>query len=586
MLWLAIVALLAAPGALGAATPGMVKPGAFKLKFTALRGPSKHDLAPNREGGLVRREDAEGSAFMELTNEQTYYSCDLYVGSNQQLNTVLVDTGSSDLWIMDTDMVCLAALLYSKRDFSTFYRVVSLPLPDLKEEKEERNTEENYEEKRENSEEIFEEKRDDESEDLEGRDCIGPFCFSNIFTETGSGFGTTVSYSTVTVGATRTGSGSGQSDSAVVAGPNSCTSFGSFETADLDLFHLNSSAPPFSILYGDGTSAQGFWGMDVVEFNNHSVSGVSFAVVNETDSTFGVLGIGLPGLETTYSLGSLKPYMYENFPMRLVSDGIINKNVYSLYLDKLTSLTGSILFGAVDHAKYSGTLQSVPIINIYSQYYSNPIRIDVVLDSISLQGSSSNVSVTSVHVPALLDSGTTFTYLPLDVLERFTSMLSATYSSTAGLYSLSCDYNTDDAFAVFNFSGVEIKVPLSDLIVRYRTQCYLGVLEQTLSSYTYSLLGDNFLRNAYIVYDLDDYQVSMAQVVYTDEEDIEVISLSVPLATKAAGYSATSIQSDASDSGSVTQLSSSGLKKSSAERKGVSKIAILGLVIFSLVALL
>ncbi|KGU25234.1 candidapepsin-5, partial [Candida albicans P75063] len=39
-----------------------------------------------------------------------------------------------------------------------------------------------------------------------------------------------------------------------------------------------------------------------------------------------------------------------------------------------------------------------------------------------------------------------------------------------------------------------------------------------------NILGDNFLRSAYVVYNLDDKKISMAPVKYTSESDIVAIN--------------------------------------------------------------
>ena len=172
------------------------------------------------------------------------------------------------------------------------------------------------------------------------------------------------------------------------------------------------------------------------------------------------------------------------------------------------------LFGAVDHAKYSGQLQTVPIINIYSRYYSRPIRFDIVLNSMTLLSSAQNISVSTTPIPALLDSGTTLTYLPRAIVSTLVSLLGGTLT-LSGFYSVKCSYNTRSAYLVFNFSGVRIRVPLADLILNQGSQCYLGVMAQSadrISGLPYAILGDNFLRNAYIVYNLEDYEISLSQV--------------------------------------------------------------------------
>ncbi|CAM9010217.1 unnamed protein product [Wickerhamomyces anomalus] len=53
------------------------------------------------------------------------------------------------------------------------------------------------------------------------------------------------------------------------------------------------------------------------------------------------------------------------------------------------------------------------------------------------------------------------------------------------------------------------------------------------------ILGDIFLSSAYIVYDLEDQEISIAQANHSSEEDIEPIVTSVPSATKATAFSST-----------------------------------------------
>lgn len=511
--------------------------GHVKVDFSVKRGDPGKTPQLGAEPRLVRR---DGSAELELENMLTYYAAVLYLGLDLQKNEFIIDTGSSDLWVMDSDVLCEASSSYSKRS-----RARSLLLSDLFAETRLKSgtatasTVQEDEEK----EDGAEQKRD----------------YSVVY----------ISYEQPAATAT---AGSGLGSAA------SCTAFGSFDTGSSDLFKVNSSAPSFSITYADGTSATGFWGHDSASFGLANVTDLSFAVVNETSSTIGVLGIGLKGLEVTYSGLTSNPYTYENLPMRLVSEGIINKNVYSLYLNKALALSGLLLFGAVDHAKYSGQLQTVPVVNIYHDYFTNPIRLDVVLDSITLQSLTQNLTITSSHFAALLDSGTTLTYLPTSILSGLVSLLSATLSSS-GYYIVSCNYNSNSIYMTFNFSGIVIKVPFSDLILRSGNTCYLGILSQAADAttgYLYAILGDNFLRNAYIVYNLDDYEISMAQAEYTDDEDIEIVLSSVPLAVDAVLYSLTALASSVLAESSSSSLSSS--KSSDAATRGFSVAALFGLL--------
>ena len=67
--------------------------------------------------------------------------------------------------------------------------------------------------------------------------------------------------------------------------------------------------------------------------------------------------------------------------------------------------------------------------------------------------------------------------------------------------------------------------------------CAIGILP---SSYKFALLGDTFLRNAYVVYDLENDQIALAQAnANTTDSNIEAIVSTIPSATPASLYSAT-----------------------------------------------
>ncbi|CAH2352559.1 aspartic proteinase 3 [[Candida] railenensis] len=484
----------------------------LKLDFEVHRGDDSSTMARNAQPYIMKRSSVE----MVLGNAATFYLTTLVVGSNENEVTVLVDTGSSDLWLMSHDVDCVSVSTTKKRE----YKRRSNPIMNK------------------NVAPTVNEIRDTTPSKVENKWLFG----SDI---------------TITIGGGGGGSGGGQSNggsyaTADGAETNTCTSYGSFATESSTSFNTNSSADSFSIEYADGTSASGTWGYDTVVVGSASLSSLSFAIANYTSSNIGVLGIGLPGLETTYSSGSSNSYMYENLPMKLKSEGFINKNVYSLYLNSASASEGSVLFGAVDHAKYSGTLETVQIINSYkSSGYADPVRLEVLLSSISFNGSGSAVTISDNSYTAILDSGSTLSYMPTTLFEKLGEMLGGTYSSAYGTYIVPCTSDTDYTITL-NFSGATISFPYSSILLNYRgTQCQLGVLEQ---SSDYVLFGDNILRHGYIVYDLDDYTVSFAQVNYTDEEDIEIVTSTIPGAVEASGYSSTSYDSSVTEASAATTI--------------------------------
>lgn len=78
--------------------------GICKIDFRLLRGNDKEDLSiAGEKPYVVQKRD---SVDMELRNRQTFYLANIRIGSNEDEMGVLIDTGSSDLWVMAHDINC------------------------------------------------------------------------------------------------------------------------------------------------------------------------------------------------------------------------------------------------------------------------------------------------------------------------------------------------------------------------------------------------------------------------------------------------------------------------------------------------
>jgi yapsin 1 len=329
----------------------------------------------------------------------------------------------------------------------------------------------------------------------------------------------------------------------------------------------------FFITYADTSFAKGYWGTDVVKVHDTSVKDVTFAVGEESNSSasVGVFGIGFPGLESVVMQGngdSEEPTepdfsnQYDNFPMMLKKQGITKSVAYSLWLNDPDAKAGNILFGGVDHAKYEGDLQKVPVVNALSQL-DDPIQLTVMLSSLSIKPKDGDpIQVMEANYPALLDSGNTACMLPSSVIMAIADSMQAEYDYSAESYIQECGIVEDQGSFEFDLSGIKIQVPFSDMIlplrdtegeqIKMRTgndACFLVMFPATDSI----VLGDTFLRSAYVVYDLEQKEVAMAQVKYNEtKSDVEAIESGIPKAKQASSYSSTKfatsieIQSDIS----------------------------------------
>jgi yapsin 1 len=106
-----------------------------------------------------------------------------------------------------------------------------------------------------------------------------------------------------------------------------------------------------------------------VKIGSITLESANFAVGEKSNATTCVFGVGLIDGESTvtFSSGSNRyaEDTYINIPQQMYLNGDIGASAYSLWLNDIDSENGSILFGGVDHARYTGTLETVPNVNAY-----------------------------------------------------------------------------------------------------------------------------------------------------------------------------------------------------------------------------
>ncbi|SGZ40240.1 uncharacterized protein HGUI_02440 [Hanseniaspora guilliermondii] len=515
----------------------------------------------------INKRDSDGDLQFVIENQQSYYSVNLVIGSNDQELSALLDTGSSDLWVLgvfgNNVSACDAYLSdagYSKkkRDIpnDTKYNVPHHISPNIENDLGV-DVQDNSNDKRAYSYDFS-----TYYYTYTGDSWSNPFStyevpsydvptFSYTETESYDGFLSSL-YASKTGSSTNTASSAVQQEINEVE--SNCDDFGVFNPDKSSSFKKNSSASSFYIEYGDNTFASGIWGSDKLTINGISVDGMLFGVANVSNSS-NVLGISFPQLESSNqaSSDSADTFTYNNLPQLLKQQGLINKVAYSLYLNSLEATSGDLLFGAIDTTKYTGQLYTVPLINIYSKYYSHPIEFDITLQGTGYVSSSGKTSTFNTqNLPALLDSGTTLSYLPQTIANMFAAQVSASWDTNLQYYTLSCpsDSTAQNSAFVYQIGGVNYYVPLSNYILQTsdKDTCILGIQPQ---SSQYCIFGDNTLSSLYVVYDLEDYEISIAQADFSgaSKSNIKVISDSIPGASKAPGYSNTW-------TGSLTKLTS------------------------------
>lgn len=266
----------------------------------------------------------------------------------------------------------------------------------------------------------------------------------------------------------------------------------------------------FSISYGGGTYANGNWGTDTVKMGPMKLQNLQFAVSGNFTATQPILGIGLTRNEAT-------PQKYPNFPLALKQQGFMKRNSYLIYMGNDATASGTVIFGGIDHAKYQDDLVQLNLVNISSSGKKLPYPIGFFVDLKSIDYADQKKNLTDGTLPALLDTGTTLLIAPKAQYTKISKQFGWHVPKLG--YITTCTHY-DDKTLVFQFNNKSITVPVSDILkplthkngkpwkVFGKEICYVGV---TSHDRPYYILGDVFLKSAYVNFDLDQKVVSIAQ---------------------------------------------------------------------------
>ena len=291
-----------------------------------------------------------------------------------------------------------------------------------------------------------------------------------------------------------------------------CAASGTYSANDSSTYQYMNSV--FNITYVDGTGATGDYASDVVEIGGTTLKDQTFGIGYTSSAQQGILGLGYPLDEAlaSYTDGQT----YPNVPQQLVDNGVINSQAYSLWLNDLQSSTGTILFGGVNTEKFSGSLETLPII----KEDGFDAEFIIALTGVGANGTAGSIG-SNLRLPALLDSGSSLTYLPTDITDTIYNAVGAQYNQEQGTAYVDCGLAKSDQSIEFTFSSPTISVPMSELIVITGSDggeniCIMGI--SPIDSGTL-VLGDTFIRSAYIVYDLTNNEISLAQTKFNSTTD-------------------------------------------------------------------
>ncbi|CAJ2506803.1 Uu.00g079890.m01.CDS01 [Anthostomella pinea] len=270
-----------------------------------------------------------------------------------------------------------------------------------------------------------------------------------------------------------------------------------------------------TLQYGVGSASIQYVQDDIgLSDTDTSLKGVQFGVALDTvDEWSGILGIG-------YGENVNTPY--KNFIDQLADQGVTDTKAFSLALGSKAEEEGIVIFGGIDTGKFTGTLQTLPVIPAEDLPDQVP-RYWVNMSSLSLTPPSGNTKVyQNTTMAVFLDSGTTLTLLPTDLANTIAADFGAEAADSHGVYSVDCSRKDLPGTLDFGFEGVTIRVPCKELVRELQTvsppQCFLGISPND----DYALLGDTMLRSAYVVFDQTNNAIHLAQYVNCNKNEMEI----------------------------------------------------------------
>lgn len=222
----------------------------------------------------------------------------------------------------------------------------------------------------------------------------------------------------------------------------------------------------------------------------------------------GILGLGFKQLN----------YGLPTFIDSLLASKSIKRRVFAIYLNNLGKLgedsgygdnPSTLEIGSYDYKKYTGTsnpkVNTVQITN--TGYWSTNDLISLSIDGLSLTIAGSIIfdSGTTLIVIDTLSFASIYSYLSDDyncILNDDSTFMGCKCSSSSSMPSMN-----------FNFNSFNVKVPDSRLWYYEKGFCTLLVTPGDLNFW---ILGDVFLQDYYMVYDMDNMTVSITETNFEE----------------------------------------------------------------------
>ncbi|OGM43694.1 putative aspartyl protease [Aspergillus bombycis] len=240
-----------------------------------------------------------------------------------------------------------------------------------------------------------------------------------------------------------------------------------------------------------------------------------FATLHEKASIGDTLGLGYSNRNSEFI----------SVTQALVHAKAIQSPTFSMWMEEnhdQTNVPGTILFGGVNKAKYVDKLHTLQVIS--PPDLSKLFRVNLTGLSVGADSNTKSISPESFSTGAVFSSATDFIGFPKAITQDLFSQLNVTEFYENGQPVFPCDEPPANKLLTFYFGDVTFNFSLDPFIVQAPSStnlkeykegyCYLSFLTiepERSKEFGGVIIGANFLKLVYTVFDMGNDEVSLAQ---------------------------------------------------------------------------
>jgi len=150
--------------------------------------------------------------------------------------------------------------------------------------------------------------------------------------------------------------------------------------------------------------------------------------------------------------------------------------------------------------------------------------------SVNTEKKGKTMTITNNTYYAAISPFEGVSFFPKPIVEAMAVALGAQFLTDLNMWLAPC-VNDKNAVFLLDFGGTILRVPLSSLLDEFYPFCALNY-SPIPGQEDFIILGHDILKHAYLVFDLEDREVSIAQVKLSKKSDIQEIVSQVPGAVK------------------------------------------------------